>query len=347
MKKTIETRELIVLDDGDAVIRGTYHRTHDANSGVQSTAAKGDCIGVVFLNSLSPTRASTGDSAVYWADSFAKCGYQSFRLDMPGFGDSDGDHPTELLSFINTGGYASLVSAKVDELTARFGLSGVVIVGLCAGAVSALYAASASRQCKGLVLMDPYFFLPLAGRPTLWQKATNRISRSVLGRLLGGIYDQLSDFCVTLFRPGPPSNANFALLNCWKRVAQAGLPILVFQAPHSTLNLGGFNYRSYLLELAGPNSQVVIQDIKNTDHSFSDRIGRAAVRLHTEGWLSIFFPRAKCRDVAQNITSRELPAPRVFDLECKNQKYEDSIRNHDSIHPGCQGTRDALVVADR
>jgi pimeloyl-ACP methyl ester carboxylesterase len=49
----------------------------------------------------------------------------------------------------------------VNQLVKRFGLSGVVFFGHCAGAVSALYAGAASSDCKGLILLDPYFHVPL------------------------------------------------------------------------------------------------------------------------------------------------------------------------------------------
>src|SRR5271170_7820384 len=142
MKETIETRELVVLDGLDVIIRGTYHKTYYDGFGAQSNLIERNRIGVLFLNSISPTRAAHGDSAVYWADSFAERGYPSFRLDLPGFGDSEGDPPTELLGFINQRGHASIASVKIRELVTRFNLSGVVIVGQCADGVLALYTAA-------------------------------------------------------------------------------------------------------------------------------------------------------------------------------------------------------------
>jgi pimeloyl-ACP methyl ester carboxylesterase len=298
MKDKIERRELIVLDTAGAAVRGTYHRAYDGASNEQCP------VGVYFLNSLSPTRAANGDSAVYWADSFAEAGYPSFRLDLPGFGDSDGNPPPELLNFINTGGYAPAASAKAAELIDRFNLSGVIIVGLCAGAVSAIHtAAAAGKRCKGLVLLDPYFYLPLALKPDLWQKIwwklTGRIARTSLGRSISGIYEGIKSLPIFRGKMLPP-NANFRLLNSWKSLASAGLPILLFKAPHVKLRKGEFDYMNHILDLAGAKSRVVVKVIEGAGHTFSNSMGRTGVREHTEQWLNEFFPLKKPDDVAGN-----------------------------------------------
>ncbi len=310
MQQTIETRELFELDAIDGVVRGTYHKAHNENSPPLSDLIE-DRIGVVFLNSLTPTRAATGDSAVYWADSFAELGYHSFRFDPPGFGDSDGEPPAELLNFVNAGGYASISSASITELARRFRLSGVVIVGLCAGAVSALYTAAASKECRGVVLMDPYFFVPVVSGLNRWQKLrrkfTNRMSRNARGRQIISIYDRLTSFKKFLGNSLPPS-ANVPLLNCWKSVSSAGIPILLLKAPHTNLKVGEFDYLNYILELAGPRSQVQVKVVEDTGHSFANRVGRAAVRETTESWLRACFPLNKHGEIARNALHSEFNA---------------------------------------
>lgn len=294
MTKGMETRELIVLKTNDGVVRGTYHKAHDRNRGSETNLIERSRVGVLFLNSLSPTRAATGDSAVFWAQSFAKQGYPSFRVDPPGFGDSDGEPPAELLGFVNSGGYATSASSIVNELTRRFNLSGVVIVGLCAGAVSAIYSAAASRESKGLVLLDPYFHLPLgigsAGRPVMTRRLTNRISNGVLGNLIGRIGERVKAFRMSFSGPMLPTNTNFPLVASFRDLASRGLPILVLNAPHTQRRTGQFDYLSYLQGAVGPKSQVVIQTVEGTGHSFSNPKGRATVRQSTQAWLSACFP---------------------------------------------------------
>src|ERR1700740_1964791 len=134
MLRGIETRELITLDCSGVPIQGTFHRPTKRFFSPPATR-DARVPGILFLNSLSLPRAATGDSAVYWADSCAEQGYPSLRFDLPGLGDSPGNISTDLLEFINAGSYMSVAAGSAKELVARIGLSGVIIVGHCAGAV--------------------------------------------------------------------------------------------------------------------------------------------------------------------------------------------------------------------
>jgi pimeloyl-ACP methyl ester carboxylesterase len=322
MKETIATRELVVLDGLDIVLRGTYHKAPDDGSVAQIGQER---VGLLFLNGLSATRAGNGDSAVYWADSFAEHGYPSFRLDLPGFGDSEGDPPADWLGFINQGGYAAIASAKIRELVARFNLSGVVMVGHCAGAVSAIYTAAASRECRGLVLMDPYFHLPQTIRPKILQQLNLWALQSRFGGLLSNIYGRLKEIRLLLRPDLPPENANFPLLRRWTELASTGLPILILKAPGwktsgTKPRVGEFDYFKHVLELAGRRSQVVVKVVDGANHSFANRLGRAAVRQHTERWLNACFPLVKHEESAVS-TSRSEPVR----YKCHNEIQKNCL----------------------
>jgi pimeloyl-ACP methyl ester carboxylesterase len=306
MKLSIENRELFALDTNDGIVVGTYHKAYDEKSVSNSTSLDEKRLGVLFLNSLTPTRSATGDSAVYWADALAESGYPSLRIDLAGLGDSTGNPPADLLGFINTGGYASLVSTKVSQLMERFCLSGVIIVGLCAGAVSALYTAAACKDCKGVILMDPYFHLPLANKTGLWAKVIRRLSRTSTGVWVSNVYDRLRAFRAQLPGTPPPSNANFPLLNCWKSVTSRGTPILILKAQHTKMKIGDFDYLSYIFELAGQQNEVVVEVIDDTGHSFANRVGRLAVRQTIERWLNSYFPLKTRKEVIWDAISSEL-----------------------------------------
>lgn len=299
MEEKIEARELIVLDTPEGIIQGTYHKPHEESFRTQSHLSRRERIGVLFLSGLSATRASDGDAAVYWADSSAALGYPSVRLDLPGYGDSDTDPPADWLSFINQGGYAPIISRDIKQLMARFNLSGVVIVGHCAGAVSAVYTAAENKDCKGLVLLDPYFFLPPAIKQ---KKIRNRLSLRFLqgniGRVLSKIPALLKESRLLLRGNALPENANDSLLRCWGKLASTGIPILILKAPGKKTTgikpgIGEFDYFEHVLKLAAGNNDVGIKLASGSNHGFSNRMGREAVRQSMEDWLAGYFQSTK------------------------------------------------------
>jgi len=306
MQKAIEARELITLDGLGIRLRGTYHRPAGHLSGSRAGGSRRERPGILFLNSLSLPRTATGDSALHLAASFAAHGYPSFRFDLPGLGDSDGDAPADLLEFINAGGYGSVATAMAKELVECMGLAGVVIVGHCAGAVSALYSAAASKECRGLILMDPYFHLPQARRPKLQQELSDWARRNSIGGNISNIYDSVRNILLILRGNAPPSNANFSLLDRWKQVATTGLPILILKAPGlkspgTKPRVGVFDYLKHVMDLAGRKSQVKIELIESTDHSFANLAGREAARQHIETWLATYFPLADLEETAKSV----------------------------------------------
>jgi pimeloyl-ACP methyl ester carboxylesterase len=303
VNSAMETREVVTVVVGGNCLRGTYHKSQNERGGFRTGLGEKNRTGVLFLNPGFQPRAASGDSAVYWAESLAKCGYPCFRMDLPGLGDSDGDVPDKMLDVVNAGGYAATVSALIKELAQRFSLSGIVIVGLCAGAVTALFAGAVSKECKGLVLMDPYFFLPQE-RTKIREELTHWSSWSRLGALASNLYYRFRYLRLLLTGNRPPKNANFSLLRVWKQLASAGMPILLLKAPAYRASgvkprVGEFDYISYLQAHSGRASRVTIQFVEGTNHSFADRAGRAAVRRHTEQWLNACFPPIECETGAE------------------------------------------------
>jgi pimeloyl-ACP methyl ester carboxylesterase len=290
---TLETRQLITLGADGILVRGTYHDVPHKTSGSTNPEKR---IGVLFLNPLSTPRALIGDSAVYWASSFAAQGYPSLRIDLPGLGDSYGEVAKDLLTFINNGGYAAIAAAKVKEFSERFGLVGVVIYGHCAGGTTAIYAASACKECRGLIITDPYFNAANMLTPKLSPGMVDWARRTKVGEVLRAAYARVREARRKRGNGTLPGNANVNLVTHWKQLVSSGLPMLVLKSGEpaalgsSKLRAGTFDYLEHITSFAGQRSRLSLHTIEGTNHSFADRLGRAAIQEHAEFWLHKHFP---------------------------------------------------------
>jgi alpha-beta hydrolase superfamily lysophospholipase len=300
MLQAIDTRELISLDILGYCLRGTFHRPAGDTSVSWSLPASAlnrapGGPAVLFLNSLALPRAAAGDSAVYWADAFALRGYPTFRFDLPGLGDSDGHASTDLLDVINTGGLAPATAAIAKELVGRGGYFSIILVGHCAGAVTAIFAAAAFKKCKGLILLDPYFHLPVINRPETRKKLSDWARRSTLGKFLSNLYDRARHLWLLLRGSTLPRNANTALLGKWKELSAAGIPVLLFQAARIKAQVGKprvgeFDYTQHISKLAARKNNLAVKPIDRADHSFANRAGREVVRDESLAFLANNFP---------------------------------------------------------
>ena len=295
MKDVIRGRELLSLEALGVKVQLTCHLPDYKVPGTQIKLRETNTTGVLLLPGLLSPRAMTGDSAVYWADSFAKRGYTSFRVDLPGFCDSGGDAPEELTTFINSGGYEAVTVEILKQIVVRYNLSSVVMMGHCSGAVTALYAAASFKDCRGLILTEPYFYLQPPGPTKIRETLSRWASRNRLGGMLSNLFDRLKELRLSLRTSELPVNANIPLIKRWSSLASAGLPILVLKAPGakssaSKPRLGEFDYLGHVMNLAGSRSRVDVEVVEGAGHAFADPVGRLAVRRSTEKWLGKYFP---------------------------------------------------------
>ncbi len=310
MNRATSGRELFTLEGRGVVLQGTYHRPTDESSSLYGRVNKRARPGILFLSGLSTPRAAHGDSAVYWAESFAALGYPSFRIDLPGSGDSAGEVLAKPLPFINAGGHGPIAVEMVKQLIDRYKLTGSIIMGHCAGAISAVFAAANCKQCHGLILLAPYFHLEQAVRLKARRALIDWATRSPLGGPLSKLYLQSKHVCSLRSRNKLPRNANFSLLRRWQGLASAGLPILVLNAPGpkaSGTKPGEFDYPKHITRLATGRSRMEVRVIEGAHHTFANRVGRAGVRQQVEDWLTTFFPLENVDEFAMTAT-RDLVA---------------------------------------
>lgn len=295
MNQTAEGREVFILDGLHMPVYGTRHKTADELRGKDAGQ-----VALVFLNGLLATRSGHGDAVAYWADCFAEAGYPSYRIDLPGYGDSPGDAPEEWVEHINIGGDAEAAVAKIQELIQRFRLSGVVLVGQCSGAVTAIFAARRLSQCRGLILMEPYFFLATF-RPSMVRRYLDRCRlRSPIGAKCRNIFRPLQAVyrvlvgktiqrCRTLAGRALPDNANIALLDSWKQLVATGAPILLISAEIKKEPGRGpadFDYIGYIANCAEKTGALTLAEVEEATHTFSNQQGRLEIRDRALGWLA-------------------------------------------------------------
>jgi pimeloyl-ACP methyl ester carboxylesterase len=294
----IESRELFTLDAGGIDLRGTYHKPDEARARYVGATGK-HRTGIVFANALSTPRSGNGDSVVYWASAFAGLGYPSFRLDLPGLGDSRGEIPNDLIAFIYQGGYSLVFARKLNELAERYNVAEFVIAGHCTGSTNAVYAASENAMCKGLILLDPYFSSPRAISGKIPPAVMHWVRKNRAGVLLRATYDRLREVPIAIRERFSSRESGLDFIFRWKSVASTGMPILVFRAPRPQA-LGGdkpnpssVDYLDHLSSLTRGRSRLTIHEIEGSDHSFANLNGRTKVLAYSESWLNRHFSMAE------------------------------------------------------
>ena len=319
MKSSIDTRSMITVEAaGGLHVRGTHHPAQSPNEKDQT--------GVLFVSAGVTPRAALGDSAVQWADLLAKRGYPSFRFDLPGLGDSDGDLSSKEIDFdilVNEGVFGPIVSSIADQLVERFNLRSMIVIGHCAGAVTALYSAASNTRITGLILLDPYFNVPLVSEtqnvlvrsqlhivgklvPDQPGQSVLRDSAVKVLKLVRKIYYRLTPLRRLVRSKKLPASANLPLVRCWKQLASSGLPMLVLRSPFSTPKLGEFDYVRDLHPLSDSRSRISLKLVEGATHAFAERRAKDQVVNHAESWLSACFPLK--RDAEDLNAERRSPA---------------------------------------
>jgi hypothetical protein len=77
--------------------------------------------------------------------------------------------------------------------------------------------------------------------------------------------------------------------------------------------VGEFDYLKHVLNLAGRKSQVGVELVEGTDHSFANRMGRVGVQQYIEKWLGNYLPLRE--DVPVNVLLPEADADQSYNRD--------------------------------
>lgn len=142
----------------DEDLVGTYHVPAKNTFGEHTSTHR---IGVLLLNPGPAPRAGNSDLSVHIGDRLASRGFPVFRFDLPGLGDSSGSTPTEYYTYwqeVLRGRNDATTLVLANKLKQQFGLSSVIVGGLCAATVPTLRVAdSHPGAIAGVILMEPVF----------------------------------------------------------------------------------------------------------------------------------------------------------------------------------------------
>jgi pimeloyl-ACP methyl ester carboxylesterase len=146
-------------------------------------------IGLLWVNFGYVPRDGHGGLATLASDALAAHGVPCARFDLPGLGDAPGPLPPRTHDFfpvVTSGTFTAVTAELVEHVCTQRSLDGVVLAGLCGGAVNAIFTAGAApHRVKGLVLLEPELYVseprdaqgevvPLRFRPWLRQQLPSR-----------------------------------------------------------------------------------------------------------------------------------------------------------------------------
>lgn len=242
----MRARRIFNLSVGGANVVGTEHVVDSRPP-----------IGVVFINFGYVPRDGHGGLAVNACDQLASAGIRSFRVDLPGLGDSSGElpkEPAEWFEKVRAGGLLEPTLDILDQIRRRSGIETMVLGGLCAASITAIFAADrAPKKIDGLLLLEPEMYttdssperrtveeaLPSSVRERAKHVARKAFSYWSWARLATGesSYARMIPIprwmlvkMLELERKRLPELTNLPLVAAWQNVVRSRTPALVVTA---------------------------------------------------------------------------------------------------------------------
>lgn len=282
-------------------------------------------LGLLLLNAGPAPRAGNSDLSVYLADAAAKAGVYGIRVDLPGLGDSTGPVPDLMLEFWGE----VLKGRNVDETCAllplvrdRLGLRGLLLGGLCAGAVTAIHAAARSPQeVAGLFLLepamhvgdedmtDPSLVTELPSQPTGLARRARRVrsltawlryltGESLAARLMRPLHPLMRAVLARRAGNTYPQGTHLPLAHDLSQVAAARTPILILSAEGS--HESSFLPRVLAQFTKREREAIHVVKVTGTNHIFTAGEGRAAAVEALRGWLAAEYAATEADEAVQH-----------------------------------------------
>jgi len=246
---------------------------------------------VVILNSGIVHRVGHHRMYVTMARQLAAAGHRVLRFDFSGIGDSRsrGGNLSPNATFQTD------IAEALDWLAASCGANSFVLVGLCAGADTALQYGRVDNRVVGLVLLDPTipptmrFYTHYIGRRLIRLRSWLSFAR---GR--GRIWQDVIERLKLAIAAKPPGSRTSLIDPTIRRELERAYTSLVTRGTRLLVVLAGGplqgrqSYREQLLE-AFPNvpfnDKLNLQHFQNSDHTFSLASDRERLNQLVVTWM--------------------------------------------------------------
>lgn len=304
---------------GRLTMVGTMHEPPAA------LAQPGERIAFLLLNAGPAPRAGNSDLSAHLADRLARRGIPGFRFDLPRLGDSTGPAWPDIDTFWQAsqrGENDEAVTTLVNDLCIRYRLRGVLLGGLCAGAIASVRVGEAlAERIAGLVLLEPNFrataeirntqsaapaaepdttAAPTARRRRLRRTLSRILNPNELLYILTGesryarpfrpIKPLLEGILARRVGKELPPDVLMPAVMSWRRLLDQRVPSLVVLAQ----GLGTDRYMDRIHRSFPPVAPEILHTvaIPETNHILTAGDARRATEEALDAWVAARFPKA-------------------------------------------------------
>ncbi|HUR27028.1 MAG TPA: alpha/beta fold hydrolase [Planctomycetota bacterium] len=273
-------------------------------------------LGVLLLNAGAAPRAGNSDLSVHIGERLAAAGIPVFRFDFAGLGDSTGATPEDKCGYwesVVEGRNDAATLALVRRIKRQFGLSRLIVGGLCSAALPALRVADRdARDVAGLLLLEPalHMTIPRVGSdPAAIAERVNtsRLRRafslrewllfltgeSKVARAARPLRAPLLSALRASAGHTLPRDANVTLIAHWQSCLLRGIPALAVVAEGQRID---GDIPRILHTFSGPCRALVdIVRVPRTNHILTSGGARDVVLDAAERWVQTHFAEAASR----------------------------------------------------